>query len=55
MTRGETIEVICAICGHRADVRPRVASLHGTRLIRHLRTLPKLWICDTHAVEQSNG
>jgi hypothetical protein len=55
MNRGKTIQVTCAICGYQAEVRPRVTSLYGIRDVRHLRTMPKLWICDTHAVEHLNA
>lgn len=46
--RGQLIHVRCAICGYEAEVAPRVASLYGSRAVRHLKTMPQLWICDIH-------
>ncbi len=51
--RGIVVLVKCAICGHVANVNPRIASIQALRPHRKMMNPPELWICDVHLTSES--
>jgi hypothetical protein len=53
--RGIVMLVKCAICGHVANVNPRIASIQGHRPHRKMENPPDLWVCDIHFIRDKES